>query len=194
MPSSNQDFALYCCDLLASVGRCVAKRMFGGWGISTDGLTFALMTDLGKGDTLWLKADGDTKAQFIAAGCEQFMYPVNGELKGMNYFAPPADAMESPALMAPWARMAFQSALKAQNAKLAKKAPKRAERKAPAPAPAQAKKKAAAPAAAKNKAAVPAAAKKSAAKKATAKKTTDKTAPAKSATAKKTAKPTTKAK
>lgn len=172
MPSSNQDFALYCCDLLASVGRCVAKRMFGGWGISSDGLTFALMTDLGKGDTLWLKADEDTKTQFQQAGCEQFMYPVKGELKGMNYFAPPADAMESPALMAPWARMAFQSALKAQNAKLAK-APKRAAKKTPA---------------AKKKVAAPVAAKKPAAKKAAVKAVVAKKVPAKKAAAKKAAK------
>ena len=181
MPSSNQDFALYCCDLLSSVGRCVAKRMFGGWGISTDGLTFALMTDLGKGDTLWLKADEDTKAQFQQAGCEQFMYPMNGELKGMNYFAPPADAMESPALMAPWARMAFQSALKAQNAKLAK--PKRAVK-----APAAAKKKVAAPTPAKKNVA------KTAAKKAPAAKAPVKKTPVKKAPAKKAAKPASKSK
>ena len=133
MPSANQDFALYCCDLLSVVGRCVAKRMFGGWGISSDGLTFALMTDLGKGDTLWLKANEDTRAQFEQAGCEQFTYPVRGELKGMNYYAAPADAMESPGLMAPWARLAFQAALVAQNAKLAKasKAPRTAAKKPP---------------------------------------------------------------
>ena len=141
MPSANKDFALYCCDLLSTIGRCEAKRMFGGWGISSDGLTFALMTDLGKGDTLWLKADDDTRAQFEQAGCERFTYPAQGEFKSMNYYAAPADAMESPALITPWARLAFQAALKAQNAKLAKGSK-------PARKPAAAKKtvKAAAPA------------------------------------------------
>jgi DNA transformation protein len=137
MPSANKDFALYCCDLLAVVGRCEARRMFGGWGISSDGLTFALMTDLGAGDTLWLKADEDTRAQFEQAGCERFTYPVKGELKSMNYYAAPADAMESPALMAPWARLAFEAALKAQNAKLAKSS--KTSRKKPAPLAAPAK-------------------------------------------------------
>jgi DNA transformation protein and related proteins len=120
MPSKNKEFALYCCDLLQGVGPCVAKSMFGGWGISCDGLTIALMTDLGKGDKLWLKANDETAAQFRAAGSEQFMYAMKGELKAMNYFTAPDDAMESPALMLPWARLAMRAALLANAAKLSK--------------------------------------------------------------------------
>ena len=120
MPTSNKEFALYCCDLLAGVGPCRAKGMFGGYGISTDGLTIALMTDLGQGDRLWLKANDDTAAQFRAAGGDQFMYPMKGRLMGMNYFTAPDEAMESPALMLPWARLALQAALQAQAEKAAK--------------------------------------------------------------------------
>ena len=39
---TNTDFANYCCDLLRSAAPCVAKRMFGGYGISTHGLTIAI--------------------------------------------------------------------------------------------------------------------------------------------------------
>lgn len=39
--SSYPEFVGHCLDLLASAGPCVAKRMFGGWGISTGGLTLA---------------------------------------------------------------------------------------------------------------------------------------------------------
>ncbi len=123
MPTSNKEFALYCCDLLAGVGPCRAKSMFGGYGISTDGLTIALMTDLGQGDKLWLKANDETAAQFRAAGGAQFMYPMKGQMKGMNFFTAPDEAMESPALMLPWARLALQAALTAQAAK-AQKAPR----------------------------------------------------------------------
>ena len=42
-------------------------------------------------------------------------------MKGMNYYAAPADAMESPALMAPWARLALQAALAAHAAKAVRK-------------------------------------------------------------------------
>ena len=120
MPTSNKEFALYCCDLLAGVGPCRAKSMFGGYGISTNGLTIALMTDLGQGDRLWLKANDDTAAQFRAAGGAQFMYPMKGRLMGMNYFTAPEEAMESAPLMLPWARLALQAALQAQAEKAAK--------------------------------------------------------------------------
>lgn len=114
MPSSKNEFAQYCCELLTSIGPCVARRMFGGFGISTDGLTVALMTNLGSGDKLWLKADADSRHQFETAGCERFTYPVKGVPKSMNYYSAPEDAMESPHLMAPWARLALDAALKAR--------------------------------------------------------------------------------
>ena len=101
------DFADYCCELLSSLGPCRAKRMFGGWGISIDGMSVAILVNLGQGDTLWLKVDEDSKPLFEAEGCARFTYEVKGQLKGMNYYAAPADAMESPALMAPWARLAL---------------------------------------------------------------------------------------
>jgi DNA transformation protein and related proteins len=120
VPTSNKEFALYCCDLLAGVGPCRARSMFGGFGISTDGLTIALMADLGQGDRLWLKANDETAAQFKAAGGAQFLYPMKGQLKGLNFFTAPDEAMESPALMLPWARLALQAALTAQAAKAPK--------------------------------------------------------------------------
>lgn len=136
MPTRNKEFALYCCDLLSGVGPCQAKGMFGGFGITTGGLTIALMTDLGHGDKLWLKASAETAAQFKAAGGEQFMYAMKGEMKGMNYFTAPEEAMESPALMLPWARLALQAAVAAQALKAAKvpKAPKATKAAKPAAA------------------------------------------------------------
>jgi DNA transformation protein and related proteins len=112
--SAGLDFAQYACELLASVGPCVAKRMFGGFGISTGGLTLALVADLGSGLQLWLKADDTSRAQFEAAGCARFSYLAAGVPKSMNYYSAPDDALESPHAMAPWARLALDSALKAR--------------------------------------------------------------------------------
>lgn len=118
------DFADYCCELLNPIGPCKAKRMFGGWGIATDGLTIAILANLGAGDTLWLKADANSLATFEAAGCARFTYEADGKARGMNYYSAPADAMESPALMLPWARLALQAAVAAQaNKKPATKKP-----------------------------------------------------------------------
>lgn len=114
-------FAHYCCDLLASVGPCVAKRMFGGYGISTEGLTLAILADLGAGDVLWLKACDTSQATFEAAGCQRFTYATKGKTMQMNYYSAPDDAMESAQLMAPWARLALEAALKARQSQPAAK-------------------------------------------------------------------------
>ena len=116
MPA-NTDFANYCCDLLASAGRCVAKRMFGGFGISTDGLTIAIIADLGDGEKLWLKGDNSTRRGYEAAGCKIFTYPAKGVPRSMNYFSSPEEAMDSPDAMRPWAALALDCALRARAVK-----------------------------------------------------------------------------
>ena len=113
MPT-NIDFANYCCDLLASVGLCVAKRMFGGFGISTDGLTIAILADLGDGERLWLKGDDNTRTLYEAADCKIFTYPAKGVPRTMNYFSSPEEAMDSPDAMRPWAALALDCALRAR--------------------------------------------------------------------------------
>ena len=121
MAPKHSEFAQYCCELLASTGPCTAKRMFGGWGISTEGLTIALIADLGKGKKLWLKASNDNRHQWEAAGCERFTYAStkDGETvsRGVNYYSAPEEAMDSTPAMAPWARLALQAALSAKAAK-----------------------------------------------------------------------------
>lgn len=110
-------FAHYCCELLASAGPCSARRMFGGFGISTGGLNIALVADLGGGDTLWLKANEETRGLFEAAGCAPFVYEAKGKAMKLNYYSAPEDAMESPQLMAQWARLSLECALKARATK-----------------------------------------------------------------------------
>ncbi len=116
----SKEFADYCCDLLAGVGPCAAKRMFGGWGLSVDGMSIAWLIDLGQGERLWLKTNDNLRSAFEAAGCEQFRYESKGRMVTVNHFAPPEEAMESAPLMLPWARLALQAALQAQAEKAAK--------------------------------------------------------------------------
>ncbi len=111
---ASQDFAQYCCELLSAAGPCAAKRMFGGFGISIDGLTIALVVDLGSGELLWLKADEASRAQYEAAGCARFTYDTKLGPRGVNYYSAPDEAMESQDAMRPWARLALDCALKAR--------------------------------------------------------------------------------
>ncbi len=116
-PAKNRQFADYCCDLLSTQGRCLAKRMFGGWGISVEGLTFAIIADLGGGDKLWLKADEVCRSRFEAAGCERFVYVGKSKTASMGYYTAPEEAMDSHDAMLPWARLSLECAIRANAAK-----------------------------------------------------------------------------
>ena len=120
MTARPDEFAQYCCELLAAAGSCTARRMFGGYGISSDGLTLGLLADLGQGEKLWLKAGPDTRAVFEAAGCERFTYQAKGKARHLGFYSAPDEAMESAREMAPWARLALQAALAARQLKQAK--------------------------------------------------------------------------
>jgi DNA transformation protein and related proteins len=95
--------------------------MFGGWGISIDGLTLAIITNLGKGERLWLKGDEETRSRFEAAGCERFTFQMKDRLASMGYYTAPEEAMDSQEAMRPWARLALECAVRARAAKPAPK-------------------------------------------------------------------------
>lgn len=121
-------FVLHACELLASLGPCKAVRMFGGYGVSVDGMNVAIIA----WDTLYLKTNADTEPPWLAAGCKPFIYEAKGKPMKLNYHTPPDDALESPALMAPWARLAMQAALAARKPKAPKKAVRPKASKPPA--------------------------------------------------------------
>ena len=110
-------FAEHCLELLAPLGNVRARRMFGGHGFFVDDLFFALVLF----ERLHLKTNDETRARFIAAGCEPFIYEARGKKVTTSYWTVPADAMESSALMAPWARLGLGAAV----AKRAAKPPQR---------------------------------------------------------------------
>ena len=110
MPAAPSEFVTHCLELLGALGQPRAKRMFGGHGIYVDERFIALILN----DTLYLKADDETRPRFEAAGSVPFDYATrDGQRVVMAYWAAPQDAMESPALMLPWARLAMASALRA---------------------------------------------------------------------------------
>jgi DNA transformation protein len=114
------EFAQYRCELLSAAGPCTARRMFGGHGISTGGLTLALVADLGQGQILWLKAAPDTRGVFETAGCQRFTYRAKGKARSLGFYSAPVEAMESAREMAPWAHLALQTAIAARQPKKAR--------------------------------------------------------------------------
>lgn len=113
--SSSLDFAHYCCELLSSVGTCKSRKMFGGFGISVDGMNIALVANLGNGDQLWLKTNPHNEDDFISAGCKPFVYTTIKDgvssAKSLHYYSAPESAMESIEEMRDWAIKAFDAAL-----------------------------------------------------------------------------------
>ncbi|MBV8037064.1 TfoX/Sxy family protein [Roseateles sp.] len=107
-------FTELCVELLSPLGPVRVRRMFGGQGIYLDGLFMAIIDE----GQLFLKADDLSRERFVAAGCPPFTYPMkDGERMVMSYYRPPEEALESPPLMLPWARLALEAALRAANAK-----------------------------------------------------------------------------
>ena len=102
----------HCLELLAPLGAVRARRMFGGHGLYIDDLFMALIA----ADVLYLKVSDDSRPHFQAAGCKPFVYDAKSGSVALSYWSAPPEAMESPALMQPWARLAMQSALAARNA------------------------------------------------------------------------------
>jgi len=103
-------FVLHTCELLSCLGPVKAQRMFGGFGLSVDGMNVGIIA----WDTLFLKTNAATAPQWLAAGCKPFVYEAKAKPMKLNDHSPPDEALESPALMAPWARLALQAAVAAR--------------------------------------------------------------------------------
>ncbi len=113
------EFSRLCVDLLqqAELGPVRTRAMFGAQGVYVDGLFLAIVN---RGE-LFLKVDEHSRARFEAAGCTPFTYQTrDGREMSMGYYRVPEEALESPPLMRPWARLAFEAALRAANARPAR--------------------------------------------------------------------------
>jgi DNA transformation protein and related proteins len=118
MNAKQDEFRDYCLELLSGLrqGEIVAKKMFGGVSFSIDGKTFSIIAF----DELWLKVDDENRAAFEKATCRIFTYDGKDGVRTMNYYTVPEEAMESAALMRPWAMLGWEAALRAAAAKVKK--------------------------------------------------------------------------
>jgi DNA transformation protein and related proteins len=110
MGPASRAFVDHCLELLAPLGAVRSRRMFGGHGLYVDDIFIALIA----AERLYLKVDATTRPHFEAEGCEPFVYDVKGQAHSLGYFSAPQEAIDSPALMLPWARLALDAALRAR--------------------------------------------------------------------------------
>jgi DNA transformation protein len=117
----HNEFVAHIVETMSAFGPVESKAMFGGWGLYHQGVFFALVA----ADMLYLKSDNENAAQFDAENLPAFVYESKvGERITMSYRAAPAEALESPAVMATWARLGYGAALRAA-AQRATAAPRR---------------------------------------------------------------------
>jgi DNA transformation protein len=80
----------------------VTKRMFGGVGIYSDGLFFAVIDN----DTLFFKVDDELRPRYRSAGMSAFA-PMPGKPAMEGYYQVPPGVLEDAAQLAAWARLSI---------------------------------------------------------------------------------------
>lgn len=104
------EYVEYLTEILGLFGPITVRRMFGGYGIYSDGLMFALVAD----DSLYLKADAENAGNFEKKGSTQFEYNRNGKTVKLSYYMAPDEIFDDPELAAVWARRSFEAARRSQ--------------------------------------------------------------------------------
>jgi DNA transformation protein len=97
-------------DLFSHFGPVTMRRMFSGYGISADGVNFALSLRAG----LYFRADDLTIPRFEAEGCGPFQYQTRTKTVTVNsYWQLPARLFDDPEELSEWARAALAAAQRA---------------------------------------------------------------------------------
>ena len=119
----DRDFLI---DLFSDFGPVTIRRMFSGYGISADGINFALALRAG----LYFRADAATIPQFEAEGSQPFQYQTRSKTVTVaSYWQLPARLFDDPEELSEWARAALAVAERAALAKRGKKKAKKTAKK-----------------------------------------------------------------
>ena len=102
------------------IPRIRARSMFGGVGIYAGERFFALIAD----DILYFKVDDSNRPDFEARGMGPFL-PYGDERDTMQYYEVPADLLEDPDALRPWAEKSIAVAVAATKAKQKSKRPRK---------------------------------------------------------------------
>jgi DNA transformation protein and related proteins len=117
-------------DLFSDFGPVTIRPMFSGFGISADGVNFALALRAG----LYFRADEETIPQFEAEGSKPFQYQTRAKTVVVNsYWQLPAQLFDDTEELSRWARAALGAAQRAAVKKRSRVKKTKAQPKKPAP-------------------------------------------------------------
>jgi DNA transformation protein and related proteins len=118
-------------DLFSDFGPVTIRPMFSGFGVSVDGVNFAMALRAG----LYFRADEETIPQFEAEGSKPFQYQTSTRSVTVNsYWQLPARLFDDTEELSQWARAALGAAQRAALKKRPKARKAAASKKAKAPA------------------------------------------------------------
>jgi DNA transformation protein len=108
MAKTEPEFLNYLRELLTGVPGLRMRAMFGGHGVYSGDFMFGLVAE----DEFYLKVDDANREQFLAEGCEPFIYNKQGKDMAMSYYRVPETALEDADEMLRWARLGIDAALR----------------------------------------------------------------------------------
>ncbi|WP_298726711.1 TfoX/Sxy family protein [uncultured Ferrovibrio sp.] len=110
--TASPEFVTFVQELFAPLGGVSIRRMFGGAGIYSRGVMFGLIDE----DTIYLKADAESRKAFEARGCGQFVYDGKGKPVAMSYWQMPPELVDDADEALVWAKTALAVAKAAKAA------------------------------------------------------------------------------
>src|SRR5580698_6765720 len=108
MPRQSE-FVEYLVEMLQSLGEIRVKSMFGGWGFYADERFFAIVADEG----FYVKVDDVSRKEFEDLGLEPFRFEMRETKAVMDYYHPPAAALDDREMLCEWGRKGIEAAERA---------------------------------------------------------------------------------
>jgi len=115
--SVSDNYRTYIVEQLAALPAISTRRMFGGIGIYSDALFFALIDD----DVLFFKVDDSNRDDYVSRGMKAFM-PFPGQ-PSLGYFQVPPDVIEEAEELTRWARRSVEVAKNKKGPRLRSRRP-----------------------------------------------------------------------
>jgi len=105
--SASDEFIEFVMELLEPIRAIEGKKFFGGYGIKSDNIQFAMIM----GNSLYFVVDDLTRPKYQSLGKQPFCYSTKrGQVFVNRYFEVPEDLFEDPQSLLAWARESIEIA------------------------------------------------------------------------------------
>lgn len=107
----DSEFIIFVAEQLESLGNLAVKRMFGGYSLSLNGISFALAFE----DEIYFKVDDTNRAKYEKHGSKPFSYAKQGKEIIISNWSVPIDIIEDQEQLMLWAAESYEIAYRKKN-------------------------------------------------------------------------------